>query len=83
MAVLAHAAPQGLFWAAQWHGHLPSTTYARLGFETVGAEREVPEWARGHGPQDVVDEVEAAVASGRSREDFRTQAMMLDLRSGQ
>ena len=81
-AVLAGGVPDKLFELAVWHGSLPWTTYARLGFETVQAEvegDELPDWAQGNSPPQVMREIQDALAGGRPRTDFRSRLMMLRL----
>jgi GNAT superfamily N-acetyltransferase len=91
VAVLAPGAPDGLFEFAAWAGHLPWTTYAKLGFETIDIPAhgdELPGWARGerHGlpeylfsPPEVMTEVQGALDAGRPERDFRERLMMLQL----
>lgn len=81
-AVLATSNPDKLFKLAIWCGGLPWTTYAKLGFATVRAEvegDELPYWAQGNSPPEVMREVQDALASGRPRTDFRCRLMMLML----
>jgi GNAT superfamily N-acetyltransferase len=91
VAVLAPGAPDGLFEFAAWAGHLPWTTYAKLGFETVdvpahgdellgwaqGKRRGVPEYL--FSPSEVMAEVQHALDAGRPARDFREHLMMLQL----
>lgn len=81
-AVLADGQPDRLFELAVWHGGLPWTTYARLGFETIRAEvdgDELPGWAQGDSPPHVMRAVREALASSRPRADLRCRLMMLRL----
>lgn len=81
-AVLADSNPDKLFNLAIWHGGLPWTTYAKLGFTEVRAEvegDELPDWAQGNSPPEVMQEIQAAIASGRPKSDFRCRLMMLQL----
>ncbi len=80
--VLALGAPSGLFEFAIAAGHLPWTTYARLGFEPFGLISDaahLPQWAWGHGPTEVTDAIQAALAAGRSAQDFYERLMILNL----
>lgn len=82
--VFALGAPKGLFEVAVLAGHLPWTTYTKLGFDSVnilGGSAELPAWARGHGPSEVASEVQAALAAGRPIEEFYERLMVLNLRS--
>jgi len=91
VAMVAAGAPDGLFAFATWSGHLPWTSYAKLGFHAVGFGQagwsvdegeDLPGWARGASPPDVVAEVEAALASGRPPEEIRERLMVLHLTAG-
>jgi len=82
VAVLARGAPENLFEFAVWSGQLPWTTYARLGFETVairGKRTELPEWAKGNSPPEVMAQVRAALRGGRPVQDIRDRLMVLCL----
>jgi len=81
-AVLALGAPKGLFEFAIAAGHLPWTTYAKLGFESISLisnATKLPNWAQGHGPPEVVSEAQSALAAGWSVQDFYERLMVLDL----
>jgi len=81
-AVLAIGAPDGLFEFAAWSGHLPWTTYSKLGFQTVDTgdeEDELPNWAQGDSPPEVMEQVQAALAAGRPAREIRERLMLLDL----
>ena len=81
VAIVAMGAPDGLFEFAKWSGHLPWTSYAKLGFEAVAMETEsdeLPRWAQGDSPPEVMAEVQAALAAGRVRE-IRERVMVLNL----
>jgi GNAT superfamily N-acetyltransferase len=82
--VLALGAPSGLFEFAVAAGHLPWTTYTRLGFEPFGMISDaahLPQWARGHGPEEVKDAIQAAMAAGRPLQDFYERLMVMNLTS--
>ncbi len=83
-AVLAPGAPDGLFEFAAWSGHLPWTTYEKMGFQVVvtGDEQvELPDWACGDSPPEVMAQVKAALAEGRPPREFHERLMVLDLKS--
>ncbi len=80
--VFGPGAPAGLPAFGVWAGGLPWTTYAKLGFRevaTVGPRDELPGWARGESPPDVMIEARAALAGGREPAAFATRLMQLDL----
>lgn len=80
--ILALGAPQGFFQYAIAAGHLPWTTYAKLGFESFGLvtdAAQLPQWARGHGPTEVEEAISAAVAAGRPMHDFFERLMIMNL----
>ena len=82
VAVLALGAPDGLFEFATWSGHLPWTRYAKFGFETAATEGEgddLPGWAQGDSPPEVMSEVRAALTAGRPVGEIRERLMVLDL----
>jgi GNAT superfamily N-acetyltransferase len=82
VAVLAPGSPHDLFEFAVWSGHIPWTTYAKLGFEELPVEGEgddLPTWAQGDSPPAVMAEVHAALAAGRSPQEFRERLMALGL----
>ena len=82
-AVLAPGAPDGLFEFAAWSGHLPSTTYTKLGFDAVAEEegKDLPKWAKGDSPPQVMAQIRAALSAGRPKSEIRERLMLLDLRS--
>lgn len=80
--VLALGAPQGFFQYAIAAGHLPWTTYTRLGFESFGLMSDaahLSQWARGHGPAEVTDALQTALAAGRPMQDFYERLMIMNL----
>jgi GNAT superfamily N-acetyltransferase len=82
VAVLARGVPEGLREFAVWAGALPWTTYARLGFrevDPVGEGDELPLWAQGDCPPEVMEEVRAALAAGRPAREFHERLMVLEL----
>lgn len=85
VAVLAPGAPDGLFKFAIWSGHLPWTTYAKLGFKPVAllvGGGELRDGGQGNAPLAVTEEARAALAAGRPVHEFHERLMMLDLRTG-
>ncbi len=87
-AVLALGAPDRLFEYAVWSGHLPWITYAKLGFEILGGGKvgwdieegnELPSWAQGDSPPEVMAEVRAALTAGRPADEIRERPMVLHL----
>ncbi len=82
-AVLAMGAPDELFEFAVWSGGLPWTSYLKLGFEPVAVESkdaELPEWAQGNSPPEVMAETRRALASGRPVHEFHGRLMILKFR---
>lgn len=82
MAMLAPGAPVGMFTFATWAGHLPRSTYERLGFraaDTICEDDILPNWARGDSPPEVMAEVRKARADGRRRVEFHERLMVLDM----
>jgi len=80
--IMALGAPQGIFEYAVAVGHLPWTTYAKLGFDFFGLvtdAAQLPQWARGHGPAEVEEAIHAAVAAGRPMQDFFERLMIMNL----
>jgi len=83
-AVLARGVPHGLREFAVWAGALPWTTYAKLGFrevDPVGAAEQLPLWAQGDCPPEVLEEVQCELAARRPPHKFHERLMVLDLRS--
>jgi GNAT superfamily N-acetyltransferase len=82
-AVIAPGTPDGLFSFSVLAGGLPWTTYQKLGFtdETFETNDDLPDWAKGNGPPEVMKEVEAALATGRSKRGFHSKLMVLRLKN--
>ena len=80
--VVAPAAADGLFEFARWSGHLPWTTYAKLGFRayTVPPEEtgELPGWIRGEIHEPIATEIKKALES-RPVNELLERIMVLDL----
>jgi GNAT superfamily N-acetyltransferase len=90
VAVLAPGAPDGLRAFASWAGHLPWTTYTKLGFEAVDEpdkdDEEPPGWARDPTPDvpdylvtppSVATDVRRALDAGRPASRLRERLMLL------
>ena len=79
--VIAMGAPERLHTFAQFAGCLPWTTYARLGFEPLPllGQDELPAWAQGAAPPEVVSEAQAALEAGRPPASFHSRLMALNL----
>lgn len=82
-AVIAPGTPDGLFAFSVLAGGLPWTTYQKLGFsnETFEVDDSMPEWAEGNVPAEVAEEVEAALASGRTKRELHSKLMVLRLKN--
>ena len=82
-AVIAPGTPDGLFAFSVLAGGLPWTTYQKLGFmdETFETNDDLPEWAKGNAPPELMKEVEAALATGRSKREFHSKLMVLRLKN--
>jgi len=81
-AVVAMGAPDGFFRETLHMGSLPWTTYKKQGFEaipTVEEDAELPDWAQGNSPPEVMAKVQAALAAGRPPHEFHSRLMVLDL----
>ena len=72
----------GLFSFSVLAGGLPWKTYQKLGFrdETFETNDDLPEWAKGGAPSDVMREVEAALAAGRPKRELHSKLMVLRLK---
>ena len=84
VAVLAYGVAHGLIEYARWAGHLPWTTYAKLGFKAIQVPSdqvdEVPGWAKGEVHEPIKSEVRNALASGRPIHDILERLMVLALK---
>lgn len=79
-AVIAPGTPDGLFEFSVWAGGLPWTTYDKLGFSSLSAKHDdLPEWAKGNSPPEVMAAAKSALAAGRPEEDFHSKLMVLKL----
>jgi GNAT superfamily N-acetyltransferase len=83
-AVLASGTPEDLFEFAVWAGGLPWTTYQKLGFVDAALDLgdDLPEWATGNSPPEVMESVRAALAAGRPWREFHSRLMVLRLKDG-
>jgi GNAT superfamily N-acetyltransferase len=75
--VAAPGVPAGLRTVAAFAGSLPYTTYAKMGFTAIAPEGG---WEDVVGPDEVEEEVRAALANGRPKSDFGSWMMALDLK---
>ena len=82
-AVIAPGTPDALFAFSVLAGGLPWTTYQKLGFtdETFETGDDLPDWAKGNAPAEVMKEVEAALAAGRPKKEFQSKLMVLRLKN--
>ncbi|UCH42423.1 MAG: GNAT family N-acetyltransferase [Dehalococcoidales bacterium] len=81
--VVGSGAPDGLFEFAVWAGNLPWTSYSNIGFEPVPVEStgaELPGWAQGNSPPQVMAAVRTALAGGRPTHEFHERPMVLKLK---
>jgi len=80
-AVVAIGTPDGLFEFSLWAGGLPWTTYKKLGFSVVPINNndDLPDWARGNSPPNIMAAVEAALAAGRPKQELHSKLMVLKL----
>jgi len=84
-AVVAPGAADGLVEFARWYGHLPWTTYAKLGFRgyPVPPDQtgELPGWAKGEVHEPIASEISSALQS-RPVNELLERVMVLELRDG-
>jgi GNAT superfamily N-acetyltransferase len=82
-AVVAPGTPDRLFEFSVWAGGLPWTTYSKLGFSEVATEvgDDLPDWAQGNSPPQVMEAVTAVLAAGRPRREFHGKLMVLGLKN--
>ena len=83
-AVVAPGTPDRLFAFSVWAGGLPWTTYSKLGFSEVATDvgDELPDWAKGNSPPEVMAAVKTALAGGRPQREFHSRLMVLRLKQG-
>ena len=81
-AVIAPGTLDGLFSFSVMAGGLPWTTYRKLGFtdETFDSDDDLPDWAKGNVPREIMKEVEAALAAGRTKRELHSKLMVLRLK---
>lgn len=80
-AVVAPGTPT-LFEVSQWFGGLPWTTYEKLGFSAVPAQHDdLPDWAKGNSPPEVMAAAKAALAEGQPADYFHSKQMVLKLKN--
>lgn len=80
-AIIAPGTPDGLFAFSVAAGGLPWTTYKTLGFSDAALDvgDDLPDWAKDNAPPEVMEEVKAALAAGRSKREFHCRWMVLRL----
>ncbi len=78
-AVIASGAPRGVFEFAAWSGHLPWSTYAKLGFQALSDPKpgDEPDHWISDCPPEVQAEVRAALESGRAPWELNERWMVL------
>lgn len=81
-AILAPGTPEDLFAFSVWAGGLPWTTYQKLGFTDAGLDvgDDLPDWAKGKAPPEVMEAVRAALVAGRPKREFHSRLMILRLK---
>jgi GNAT superfamily N-acetyltransferase len=80
-AIIAPGTPDDLFAFSVWAGGLPWTTYRKLGFsgKALDIGDDLPDWAKGNAPPEVMEEVKAALTAGRPKREFHSRMMVLRL----
>ena len=81
-AVIAQGGPKVVAGYNVWMGCLPWTTYAAFGFESVAMEEDglqLPWWAQGEAPPEVMKQLGEAQSTGRSVDDLCARLMILYL----
>lgn len=80
-AVIAPGTPDRLFEFSAWAGGLPWATYQKLGFSDAALDvgDDLPGWAKGNAPPEVMQAVKAALAAGRPKREFHSRLMVLRL----
>jgi GNAT superfamily N-acetyltransferase len=85
VAVVAPGSPEGVPAFTNWYGHLPWTTYAKLGFHDYPVPLEetgqLPGWAVGDVHEPIASEIKKALES-RPLNEILERVMVLELRSG-
>jgi len=86
VAVVAPGSPEGVPQFTSWYGHLPWTTYARLGFRDYPVPpeetEELPGWATGAVHEPIASEIRKALDS-RPLNEILERVMVLDLQNVQ
>ena len=84
VAVAAPGAPAGLVEFARWYGHMPWTTYAKLGFEPIHVppeeSEETPGWLRGEVHSPIREEIGEALSLGRPTRELLERFVLLRIR---
>ena len=85
-ALVAPGAADGLVEFARWYGHMPWTTYARLGFRDYPVPPEetsqLPDWAKGRVHEPIASEIRNALRS-RPVNEILERLMVLELQKSQ
>jgi len=80
--VLGPGAPDGVTEFARWYGHLPWTTYAKLGFRSYPVPAKetgvIPGWANGQVHEPIASEIKNALRT-RPVHEILERLMVLDL----
>lgn len=82
-AIVAPGTPDSLFAFSVWVGGLPWTTYRKLGFsdEQLDVSDDLPVWAKGGAPTEVMEDVRGALAAGRLKRELHSRLMILRLKN--
>lgn len=80
-AVLAPGAPPEVPTFAEWYGHMPRTTYEKVGFASLAVEPQVPAWAQGDAPPEVNFQIRSFIDRGGKLKDLRERLMIKRLGS--
>ena len=76
VAVIGPGAPPAIPAYAEWSGHMPRTTYEKLGFTALAEEPDVGDWVHGSAPAEVSFQVRLHVERGGRLRDLRESLMV-------
>lgn len=76
VAVVAPGAPPVLPSYAEWSGHMPRSTYEKLGFAAFATESDIPEWVYGNTPPEVAFQIRCHVDRGGKLRDLCESLMV-------
>ncbi|MDP6114152.1 MAG: GNAT family N-acetyltransferase [Planctomycetota bacterium] len=86
VAVVAPGSPHGVPHFTSWYGHLPWTTYAKLGFRDypvpLAETSQLPGWAKGEVHEPIASEIKDALRT-RPVNEILERLMVLDLENSQ